>query len=80
MHTQMHVYVHTCIHMHVKHDKTWMPTCQWPFAFSIHVFACMCVHVCTCGDTPNAPRCLQTHQPTHLPLPEPQGAQITKIQ
>ena len=55
-----------------------MPPCRWPFAISIHVYMCMCVHVCACGDTPHAPR----HPSTHLPPPqscrEPKMAKFNK--
>ena len=43
-HTHTYMHAHTCMLNMIK----WMPPCQWPFAISIHVHACLCMHACAC--------------------------------
>ena len=62
--------MHTCTHMHVKHDKHGCLTVGGHLQF-LYMYTCVCVHACVCmwGYAPHAPRCPQT-PPTHLPPPQ----------
>ena len=83
MHTHMHACTHTCMHMHVKHDKHGCLHVGGHLEFlymHFHVCACMCMCVHACGDSPHARQMpLDTPHPP-ASSPEPQGTQNTKIQ
>ena len=91
-HTCTCMHMHECMTSYrIPRDSPW----GWPFAWNYHVYhTYMCVHVCVCmctyvGGTlttthhPHPPTPHPNHPHPHPPtpnLPEPQGAQITKIQ
>ena len=55
MHVHTHTYIHTCILNKINMDTSILVAiCN--FYTWIHVCGCICVHVCACGDTLDAPR------------------------
>ena len=80
-----YTHAHTCMHMHVKHAnhaKHGFLHARRPFAISIHVCICVCMHACLCAYVGGHPPCPQMPlTPPHPPAssPELQGAQNTKI-